>query len=211
MEKTEAKSRKSKSRKSPGRINRRDQIVSATEKLIRSQGLSGVTTRQIAEAVGCSEGALYVHFEGRVELLLAVLEESLPDMLQPLHALTAAVGQNTPQQNLQTAVGGILAFHRRVIPMLASLFAEPELLASYQKSLARNDGGPHRAIARIADYMRSEQALGRIGRDVDANMAAILLMSASFFRIFSERFFGQPMTPPLDQFVKQLVASITAL
>src|SRR5207244_432509 len=113
--------------KPKARSDRRTQILKATEKLIRARGLSGVTTRQIAEEAGCSEGALYVHFKNRIDLLLAVLEESLPDMLQPLHALKDAPGIRTPQKNLEAAVRGIFAFHRRVTPMIAALFAEPEL------------------------------------------------------------------------------------
>ena len=66
-----------------GKINRRREILRAADKLILARGLSGVTTRQIAQEVGCSEGVLYVHFKGRLELLLAMLER-LPRMLQPL-------------------------------------------------------------------------------------------------------------------------------
>src|SRR5258708_2060754 len=35
-----------------------------------SRGLSAVTKRQIAKGVGCSDSALYAHFEGRLEVLL---------------------------------------------------------------------------------------------------------------------------------------------
>jgi AcrR family transcriptional regulator len=193
------------------KTSRRDQILSATEKLMRARGLSGVTTRQIAEAAGCSEGAIYVHFKGRVELFIAVLEESLPDMLEPLRALRMAIGRDTPQQNLESAVRGIFSFQQRVTPMLAGLFSEPELLNSYRQSLARGGKGPHKAIATLADYIRSEQALGRIDQTVDSGTAAALLMSASFFRAFAENFFGQPMDPPSDTFFKQVVASLVPL
>src|SRR5271169_2398160 len=53
-----------------GRVNRRKAILQAAETLILERGLSGVTTRQISRDAGCSEGALYVHFHGRLELLL---------------------------------------------------------------------------------------------------------------------------------------------
>lgn len=66
------------------KVNRRKRILQAAEKLMLSRGLSGITTRQISEEAGCSEGALYVHFKGRLELLLAMLEESLSEMLGPL-------------------------------------------------------------------------------------------------------------------------------
>src|SRR5260370_15389755 len=128
IKKAKTKEPKPKSSSRTAKTSRRDQILSATEKLMRSRVLSGVTTRQIAEAAGCSEGAIYVHFKGRVELFIAVLEESLPDMLEPLRALKASIGKATPQQNLESAVQGIFAFQQRVTPMLAGLFSEPELL-----------------------------------------------------------------------------------
>lgn len=188
--------------------NRRGEILAATRKLVQSRGLSGVTTRQIAQAVGCSEGALYVHFPGRAALLVAVLDESLPQMLGPVHALRDAVGRDTPQRNLERALRGILAFHRKVVPMIAGLFAEPELLSAYRKTLARGSKGPHRAIANLADYIRAEQAAGRVAPAVDPHTSAALLMSASFFRVFTERFFGAPVHPPLDRFIETTVASV---
>ena len=87
-----------------GKLNRRADILRAAEKLMHTRGLSGVTTRQISREVGCSEGALYVHFSGRVELLLAMLEEGLPDMLGPLHTLRESVGQGSPHTNFTSAL-----------------------------------------------------------------------------------------------------------
>jgi len=191
-----------------GKINRRSEILKAAEKLMRSQGLSGVTTRQIAEEVGCSEGALYVHFKGRLELLLAMLEDSLPEMLGPLQALQESVGRGSPQGNLTTALRGIFKFHQRATPSVAGLFADPELHAAYRASLARQDKGPHLSMKVLADYITAEQRLGRIDQGVDAKLAAYLLMSASFFRAFSEQFFGRPMQPSWDKLVKQLIATV---
>jgi AcrR family transcriptional regulator len=206
--KVEKKNRKPKPGRQTGRTSRRDQILSATEKLMRSRGLSGVTTRQIAETAGCSEGAIYVHFKGRVDLFIAVLEESLPRMLEPLHMLKTAIGRDSPEENLERAIRGIFSFQQRVTPMLASLFAEPALLAGLRKSLARDTSGPHKAIAKLAEYIRSEQAIGRLGKGIDADTAAALLMSASFFRAFTENFFGKSIEPGSDVFFKQVVASV---
>jgi AcrR family transcriptional regulator len=207
MEKTESK-RAGKVPSRGGRTNRRSQILAATEKLIRTKGLSGVTTRQIAEVVGCSEGALYVHFKGRLELLLAVLEESLPNMVDPLRALKTAVGKETPQRNLEAAARGIFSFQQRIIPILGSLFGEPDLLAGYRKSLEKAQKGPHLAVATLAEYVRAEQSLGRVHNRVDPRMAGTLLMSATFFRAFGERFFGKPGELPLGEFLKEMVASL---
>ena len=194
--------------KRTGKINRRSDILRAAEKLMRSHGLSGVTTRQISKEVGCSEGALYVHFKGRLELLLAMLEESLPDMLGPLQTLRESVGRGSPHANLQAALRGIFNFHRRVLPATAGLFAEPELLVAYRDSLARQGKGPQLSMVVLGDYIAAEQRLGRIGSDVDVKLAAYLLMSSSFFRAFLETFLGMPAQPSWDKFAKQLIATV---
>ncbi len=196
------------STKRSGKVNRRSQILQAAEKLMHSRGLTGVTTRQISREVGCSEGALYFHFKGRLELLLAMLEESLPDMLGPLQTLRESVGRNSPHANLATALRGIFKFHRRVLPATGGLFAEPELLVAYRESLARAGKGPHLSMAALAEYIAAEQRLGRIDSGTDAKLAAYLLMSSSFFRAFMELFSGRSIQPSWDQFAKQLVTTV---
>jgi len=196
------------SSKRAGKTNRRSDILRATEKLLHSRGLSGVTTRQISQEVGCSEGALYVHFKGRLELLLAMLEESLPRMLQPLQILKESVGHGSVQDNLVQALGSIFKFHQRVVPATAGLFAEPELLTAYRNSLKRQGKGPHLSMRVLEEYIRSEQQMGRIDSRVDAKLAASLIMSSSFFRSFLEQFFDAPMQPAWNEFAKQLIATV---
>jgi AcrR family transcriptional regulator len=188
--------------------NRRDDILQAAEYLMRTRGLAGVTTRAIAHHVGCSEGALYVHFKGRLPLLLAVLEECLPNMLGPLAALEHAVGQRTPEANLVSAIKGIYQFQRRVVPMFGSLFAEAPLLRGYQRFLRSQNRGPHRAVARIAAYIKAEQGLGRLGVDIDPEIAAAILMSSCFWKAFTEQFLGMPVLPPWPMFSKRLITSV---
>jgi AcrR family transcriptional regulator len=192
-----------------GRPSRRPEIIAATEALIRTRGLASTTTRAIAEQAGCSEAALYVHFDNRLTLLLAVLEESLPDMLLPLHALEESVGARTPQQNLVQALRAVFAFHQRVVPMLCGLFADPQLLTAYRDSLTTRNKGPHGAIARLKKYISAEQSLGRIHRAIDAETAATMLMASSFFKSFVSKFFGAP-TPSAAVFKKLVAAAIAS-
>jgi AcrR family transcriptional regulator len=188
-----------------GRPSRRHEIIAATEALIRTRGLASTTTRAIAEKAGCSEAAIYVHFDNRLTLLLAVLEESLPDMLVPLNALEQSIGVRTPQQNLTTALRAIFTFHERVVPMLCGLFADPELLTAYRKSLTARNKGPHGAISRLQRYISAEQKLGRIHESIDAEAAATTLMATAFFKAFVSQFFGA--NPPSAAVFKKLATA----
>ena len=197
--------------KRTGKSDLRKEILQAAEKLMRSRGLSGVTTRQISRESRCSEGALYVHFEGRLQLLLAMLEECLPDMLGPLQDLRESIGSGDPQTNLVKALSGIFNFHRRIVPAAAGLFAERDLLLAYRESLQRQNRGPHLSMAALAEYIAAEQKLGHIDSGVDPKLAASLLMSSSFYRAFVEEFIGAPLQPSWERFARQLVGSIVPI
>lgn len=65
---------------STDRLNRKDLIIEAAGELFREQGYSATSVRQIAEAVGVTEAALYYHFkEGKRQLLRTVLTTQMPD------------------------------------------------------------------------------------------------------------------------------------
>ncbi len=67
------------------RTNRRQQIINAASELFMTQGYTATSVRQIADAVGCTEAALYYHFkEGKRTLFNTVVEANLPNFMLPL-------------------------------------------------------------------------------------------------------------------------------
>ena len=63
------------------RINRRDLIIETAAELFRENGYSATSVRQIAEAVGVTEAALYYHFkDGKRELLRTVFQSQMPNL-----------------------------------------------------------------------------------------------------------------------------------
>lgn len=190
-----------------GRKSRRGKIVATAAALLRERGLREVTTRAIAEAVPCSEGAIYVHFKDRLDLILAVLEESLPELVVPLRGLKDKVGAGTVEGNLTTAVEGLVRFQQRVVGMLCSLVTEPELRSRFRESLIGQGRGPERGIRTLAEYIAGEQALGRVSGNVDAMHAARGLMAGAFFHVFTEELFGRGAELDVEGLVRQTVGS----
>src|SRR5581483_5381192 len=113
-------------------------------------------------------------------------------------------GKRTVERNLKQALRAIANFHAHVMPVVCSLFAEPDLLAGYRESLNRHGKGPQRSMGRLRDYLRAEQELGRLRKDLNPGAAATILMSASFFRCFTEQFFEK--AEPLEAFSSELIA-----
>lgn len=186
----------------------RQLILDGAKRVVQKKGLAGATTREIAREVGCADGTLYVHFADRVELFLALLRQNLPPMTGPLRELEYLAGRGTVRANLESVAHGALAFMREVVPLAASLFAEPELLRAHQEELQRRNEGPHLSMAAVESYVRAEQRLGRIDHRVNPKTVYALLFGACLQRVFISHFLGHQVGPSDDVFIKQVVATV---
>jgi AcrR family transcriptional regulator len=184
----------------------RDYILDSAVQVMHTLGLANTTTREIAQAAGLSEAALYKHFDDKTDLFLCVLRERLPDLFAALRELPNRVGQRTVRANLEDLTRVALAFYKDSAPFAASLFSRPELLARYQEHLRASGGGPHRARDLLADYLRAEQRIGRVAPEANAQVAAMLLIGACLQRAFLGGFVGSAHSQQDDErFVKDVV------
>lgn len=55
-------------------LKRRERLLISAIRLLDEAGLSGLTTRELAKREGISEPAVYRHFDGKTEVLLAILD-----------------------------------------------------------------------------------------------------------------------------------------
>ncbi len=188
----------------------RDQILDAAAHVMHTLGMGRATTKEIAQAAGLSEAALYRHFADKSELFLCVIGERLPQLVATLRDLPARVGRRTVRTNLEEVARVALPFYDETAPMAAALFSEPELLARHQESLRLHGGdGPHHALDMLAEYVRAEQRAGRISRRADPEAAAGLLIGACLGRAFLRRFMGHQHGPDSDaRFVKAAVRTL---
>jgi AcrR family transcriptional regulator len=162
----------------------RSRILDAAAGLMATVGLARTTTKQIAQAAGCSEAALYKHFQSKEEIFVCVLHEREPRMADTLVQLKSRVGTGEVSQHLMEVAQIAVLFYRRSFPMAASLFASPELLAAHRRKLDLNTAGPQKATQHLAAYLAAEQRLGRLSHRIDPDAAATLLLGACFHRAF---------------------------
>ncbi len=170
----------------------RQRILEAAERVIREHGLVGATTRLIAKEAGCAEGTLYVHFPDRQELLLAILDEKLPSLKDPLMSLGKRVGRRSVRRNLVDVARAATVFYQSIIPVFGALFGEPGLLRAHQGVLRQQRRGPQRGVEAVVEYLRAEQGLGRVAPDADLVSAALIVLGGTFFQAFVREFTGEP-------------------
>ncbi len=172
----------------PG-LDQKEKLIAATERLLSSQGLGCVTTRDIARAAKVAEGALYHHFGDKAELILSVVLHQLGDFPDVLQSLPLQVGQNTVEKNLARVLESAFAFHFRMAPLVCSLFADPELLARVRNMMNERSMGPGRSTSVISAYLRAEQQLGRVANAAEPETVAGLMLAASFNTAICDHFF----------------------
>ncbi|HXZ55763.1 MAG TPA: helix-turn-helix domain-containing protein [Burkholderiales bacterium] len=169
--------------------DQKERLIAATEKLLASQGLGCVSTRDIAKEANVAEGALYHHFGDKAELILSVVLQQLGDFPEVLQSLPLRIGENTVQKNLETVLESAFAFHHRIAPLVCSLFADQELLARVRGIMVERSMGPARSVFAISAYLRAEQQLGRVSASAVPETIAEVMLAVSFNRAMQDHFF----------------------
>ncbi|MGW4854685.1 TetR/AcrR family transcriptional regulator [Streptomyces sp. NPDC004288] len=187
----------------------RTRLVDAARDLMRTAGLARTTTKEIARAAGCSEAALYKYFSSKEELFLTVLNERLPQLGGLLGTLAHDPGGRTVEENLVEVARQAALFYEQTFPIVASLYAEPQLKRRHEEAMRTYGMGPHKPIEGLAAYLRAEQRHGRIGPDADPVAAASLLLGACVQRSFAWETTPDRRPPDsLDDFARALARTL---
>ena len=171
-------------------MDMRQRMVEATGRVMRSRGLAGTTTREIAREARCAEGSIYRHFENRQELLAAAAEGCLPNT-QFVRSFAARAGEGTVRGNLEDFARVALSTFAGSVPLWAAVLSDSGVLAAHR----RNNGGRsglEDAFEAVASYVTAEKELGRVNTGVDAQAVAELLIGACHSRAFLRGFMSEP-------------------
>jgi AcrR family transcriptional regulator len=184
----------------------RDRILDAAADVMTRLGLARATTKEIARAAGCSEALLYKHFRDKEEIFLGVLKDRLPNLAATLAALPGRAGTGSVRDRLVEVVDLGVRFYAGGMAIGSSMLGDPALVRRHREWMLARGVGPHHANRMLADYLRAEQAAGRIAAEVDPDAVAALLLGASYQRAFLIRLVGtEPLAPPPDQFAESVV------
>lgn len=184
--------------------------MAAAAEVMATRGLAHTTTKEIARAAGYSEATLYKHFRDKEELFFCVMRERLPSgFIETLADLPARAGHGSVRATLEDIARKAVPFYEQSIPMMASVFSEPVLLARHRDGLRAAGLGPHLANTALAGYLRAEQRLGRISRSVRPEAGAALLLGACFQHAFLAQFVGEhAVEQSVERFARDLVRSL---
>ena len=162
--------------------NARDALLDAAAEIMREQGIARTRTRNVAQRAGYSEATMYKHFADKTDLMLAVLRERSTAFTQLAAALADHSGDLA--DGLTRIAEASIAFYTDNFPMLASIFADQQMLTGHRAAIQARGIGPHQVNLSVEAYLREEVDAGRIAPDADLYAGAGLLVGACMQHAF---------------------------
>lgn len=150
---------------------RRAQILDEMIRMVASHGVDASSLRSVADALGITHAALRHYFPSRDELLLAVYHEH-------------EVRSQADPERVKSAIGDMRdsAVRNRAVPGLVQLYTTLSADAVQEGHPATREFMRERFAAlraELAEWIRADQAAGRIRDDLDAVDLASLGIAAS--------------------------------
>lgn len=154
---------------------RQASLVAAALALAAERSPADVTTAQLAQAIGVSQGAVFRHFDSKEAIWLAVLDDTSARLLTSLQA--AADAQSEPLAALQAVFEAHVAFVSAHPGMPRLMFQE--LQHPGQSPLKARVGQLMLAYRQLLLGLLSQaQAQGQIAPGVDLQAAAVLFVGS---------------------------------
>ena len=107
---------------------RQKEIIEVAGKLLSNSGVSGLTTKKLAQEMGFSEAAIYRHFENKEAIIVGLLEFLKGDMDERLAA--AIKENNTPESKFKAIFKSQFDFFSDNPHFVVAVFSDGLLEAS---------------------------------------------------------------------------------
>ena len=147
----------------------RDEILTATEALLlRTGDVDAISVRAVAEAVGCTPPAIYLHFADKAELLVEVCGIRYRELAAFVQV--ACLGVEDPVESLRTSLRAYIQFGLEFPQHYRVLFMQPPVLDAAQWEELRMQGitGLDALVERCTRALET----GRL-RNTDAHLMAV--------------------------------------
>lgn len=162
------------SKKIPEGLGTRQRLMEAARAVFGEKGIEAATTRGIAKRAGCNEVTLFRHFESKMKLLAAAVQETSADFIAVCERMDDFSG------NLREDLGHYARVYNEALErcegMARAMIGESRRRPTLAKELIGDVLDPfHRSIA---NYLKQRQHAGVVREDVDPQAFAEIFTSA---------------------------------
>lgn len=151
---------------------RQKEIIEHSISLIARRGIQDLTIRNIADAIGISEPAIYRHFKSKTDVVLAVID-----------SLESSVF-GASDKPADPALGSLSVYVKRLLerlesaPDLAAVVFADEIFMNDEKLVRRVRALMERSLDEISQMIGTGQSMGSIRKDVPPGDLALIIAGA---------------------------------
>lgn len=176
-----------------------ERLVDAAARVLERDGMRQLTTKAIAREACCSEGSIYNHFGSKEHLLAAVINRKAEGFPRLAAEYAATPGDGDVAERLRELASAALEFFRGGTAHLATLLADPHSVREHTRQLHAAGAGPWRTLERLANWLRDEQARGRIAADADPAGAVTALLGSVMYHVITSAVWDVEFGAPDDE------------
>lgn len=166
-------------RKDREREHRREEIITAAQKVFFEKGLPAATMDEIAEVAELSKGTLYLYYKSKEDLYLAVMMRGSEVMYQ-MFTVAVSTGENPVQliANLGEAYYQFFRQNRNYFKMY-QFFENPQFHKQVSEEMLTICSGNDMRIWRlVTETIKRGIDEGLLEPDLDPNQASLILWAA---------------------------------
>ncbi|MBY6064540.1 TetR family transcriptional regulator [Pseudidiomarina sediminum] len=160
-------------------LTTRSELLNAAERLFSERGVSNTSMMQVAEAAGVTRGAIYHHFENKLDLIYALMER----VSLPIDEMRQELRQQLSDKPLAQIRERCLDITKRVqddphMRLLANILCHKcEYVEDTLPIHLRHLNGRNECIDETVRLLQLAQEQGDVAADVDPRLAIIGLFA----------------------------------
>lgn len=145
---------------------------------------------------------------GPVDHFLALLQDRLPLWLRILHDLPHLIGKGRVSDNLVPIARAGIDYYGEIQSAALPAFSSASVTVRFRDAARAKGLGPMSEIIPLSEYLRAEQALGRVAASVDVVASARLLLAGCFRHAYNEMFAGEDDGPSRAASAEEIVRAL---
>lgn len=158
-------------------------IITTAEEVFLEKGYHNTSIDEIAARVGIAKGTVYLHFPGKEELVVAILERDMQSFLQGIDAIIASDVYATPQIKLEAVLNYMhTGLFNKQAHLLATIYSGVDLKRKIMEPDSVIHELWHGVVTRVTALLEQGKAAGELDKGVPTQ---VMLMT--IFGIFSPK------------------------
>lgn len=183
----------------------REQLFASAERILLTEGPSGLTSRAVTSGALVAKGVLHRHFADFDAFLAEFVLDRIERMDKQAAALRSSAGKGTVVDNLTDSL--VALFGSVAVSVVALITSRDNLRARLRETCPVGIPVLTDAAIMIAEYLTEERDLGRIAPDAQVDGLAPTLIGAGHL-LFADRTAGRPDTDAVRRMVITVVGGV---